>query len=87
MFVALAVWALGQSFKALPLSVRAIVPTGQGMPGVISVPPFVQGVPLVGVTAICRMYELPYWTLWLPVLSTGFPLELNVTKLNVVLLA
>jgi hypothetical protein len=87
MFVALAFCALGQSFKALPLSVRAIVPTGHGMPGVISVPPFVHGVPLVGVTAIFRMYELPYCTLWLPVLSTGFLLESKVTKLNVVLLA
>jgi hypothetical protein len=55
MFVALAFCALGQSFKALPLSVRAIVPTGQGMPGVINVPPFVHGVPLEFVTAICRI--------------------------------
>ena len=87
MFVALAVPALGQSFSALPLSVRAMFPTGHGVPGVISVPFWVQGVPLVGVTSIRKIYELPYGTLWLPVLSTGAPLEVNVTKLSVVLLA
>ena len=55
----------------------------------MSVPPFalVQIVPLVGVTAICRMYGLPYGTFWLPVLNAGAPFELKVTKLSFVVLA
>ena len=89
MFVALTVPALGQSFNALGPSIRAIVPTGHGTPGVMSVPPLalVQIVPFVGVTAICRMYGLPYGTFWLLVLNTGAAFELNVTKLSFVVLA
>ena len=50
---------MGQSSSGLLLSVKATVPVGQGVAGVVVLPPVKQLVPPEFVTAICRIYGLP----------------------------